>query len=1641
MRKIYLNLLVYCFAFLLVNNSATSQVVISQVYGGGGNAGSTYTNDFIEIFNRGTTSVSLSGWSVQYASSAGTTWAKTDLTNITLAPGQYYLIQEAQGAGGTTPLPAPDVMGTIAMSATAGKVVLLNVNTLIVAGTSCPAGATVQDIVGFGAAANCFEGAGPTPAPSNINAVLRASSGCTDANNNAADFAAGVPAPRNTLTSLNPCSGPISLTINDVSLNEGTSGTTSFIFTVSLSSPAGAGGVIFDISTLNNTATTADGDYSSNTLIGQTIAAGTSTYSFTVLVNGDITIEPNETFFVNVTNVVGATVTDGQGTGTLLNDDFPPNPYILLVNTYSQDFNTLANSGTSSALPTGWLFNESGTAANGLFAAGTGSSGTGDTYSFGAAASTERAFGGLQSGALIPTIGAQIQNNSGSTITKLKVSYTGEEWRLGTAARTDKLSFQYSLDATILTNGTWTDVSALDFITPNIVSVGAKDGNDAAFRTSLVYTLRNLSIPNGSVFLIRWNDFNASGADDGLAVDDFTIEANPVDLTPPAIVSISPANNATNLPVNISASVQFNEDVMKGTGNIRLRRTSDNSIHQTININSAAVTVSSSIVNIDLTILEVNTAYYFEIDNGAITDLDGNIFAGISGNGTWAFTTGINFYVANFQTCTSGITDGFTQYSVTGAIVWACTTFGRDPSAPAGTAAFPNAVQINGFAGGTNVPNIDWLISPSFNLTGTNFPLLSFWSRTAFNGQPLQLKVSTDYVSGNPTLATWTDINGKFPAQTSNIWTLSQNINLSAFKQSNVHFAFVYVSDDEEGARWTLDDVSLGNSPVPPPPSLTVSTTDIQFAFAASGTTVDKTFTFIGNDLTNNVNLNATGAFTLSKDGIAFSSSLLYTVAEANNITKTVYVRFAPTQNNQNFTGNISIASGSLIETVTLTGSSIDPATTLEVVNWNIEWFGSPDFGPVNDAQQQANVQTVLQNIGADIYGLIEVVDESRLATVVSNMPGYGYVISNYGSHTNTSANPPSNLAGAQKLAFVYRTSVFSNITTAPLLSQGINSAADITNPAYNYFASGRFPYMMTANVTLNGVTQNIRFVLIHGKANTSPTITSYNRRKSGADTLRYALNNLYPSDKIIFLGDFNDDLDSTITDGINPRITSYSAFINDNANFFAPTLALSLAGKKSTVSYNDVIDHVVISKEMQCSYMAGTANILTDVTNLVTNYGTTTTDHYPVFTRYDFNLEPNATISYTGSPYCSNGGTAVVTRTGTAGGVYSSSIGLVIDAATGTINLGTSVTGTYTVTYTIAAAGGCAVFTTTTSVTINPPPTITCPANIITNSSTGLCGTIVNYPNAVATGSPTPTVTYSIPSGSFFPIGVTTVTATATNICGTATCTFTVTVNNSQIPVINTPPANRTVCASANATFSVTATNAVSYQWQQYVAGTWSDINGAVGSTLTLNAVTHSMNTNTYRVNVLGVCTTVVSGAASLYINQLPAITLTSSNPPLLLPTQTTNITATVSPIGGTFAWLKNGAPRIPTVTTATLSNLTVDDAGTYRAVYTDLNGCINTSADLVVSAQTSEKFYVAPNPNLGQFSVRFYNQQNEQVTVKVFDSNGKLVHQQATSTGLPYTSIDINLGVASSGIYLVEIRGANNRLIGAKRIVVGQN
>jgi uncharacterized repeat protein (TIGR01451 family) len=869
-----------------IRNDDVASLVISQVYGGGNNSGAPLRNDFVEIFNRGTATIdfSITPYSVQYAS-LGSNFgsSKTNLTTGSIAPGKYFLVQESGGTTNGVALPTPDATGSIAMAGTSGKVALV-AGTNFLSSSACPGDdsvapfnpvdASIADFVGYGDTAStsghCYEGSAPAAAPSNTAAAFRKAGGCTDTNQNGADFFASTPSPRNSSSPANNCAGGATpnLSVNDVTVTEGNSGTTTATFTVTLSAAAQGTDVIFDIATQDNTATTAnsdyvaksltnqiipagqttytfsvtvnglttveadetffvnvsnvvgaavtdgqgvgtiqhddlptlsiddvsttegdsgtksisfhvslsaaapetvtfdiatadgtardhnpvseDNDYQARSLTAQTIAQGSSSFTFDVTVNGDLNIEPNETFFVNVTNVSGASILDGQGAGTIQNDDAPPvlsindvtqnegnaatstfsftvqlsapaktggvtfdiatqndtaaagsdyvaksqtsqnipegsqiytfdvtvngdtvfepnesffvnvtkvsgatvgdaqgvgtitnddaqptititnasitegnsgtslmaftvtlngtsqstvsvdyatadssatvadsdydsatgtinfapgdtsktftvtihgdtnaegdemflvnlssasgatvadnqalgtifldDPFsIAAVNTmYPENFDGLAQSGASSTTPTAWTRTENGSSANSTYTANNGGSTTGDTYSYGTTGAADRALGALRTGSLVPTIGAFYRNDTGVTINTLQINYTGEEWRLGTASRTDRLDFQYSTDATSLTTGTWTDVDALDFTTPNTTTTGAKDGNNATNRTAISNSITGLSIAPGVNVWIRWTDFDATGSDDGLAVDDFSITA------------------------------------------------------------------------------------------------------------------------------------------------------------------------------------------------------------------------------------------------------------------------------------------------------------------------------------------------------------------------------------------------------------------------------------------------------------------------------------------------------------------------------------------------------------------------------------------------------------------------------------------------------------------------------------------------------------------------------------------------------------------------------------------------------------------------------------------------------------------------------------------------------------------------------------------------------------------------------------------------------------------------------------------------------------------------------------------------------------------------------------------------------------
>jgi hypothetical protein len=379
-------------------------------------------------------------------------------------------------------------------------------------------------------------------------------------------------------------------------------------------------------------------------------------------------------------------------------------------------------------------------------------------------------------------------------------------------------------------------------------------------------------------------------------------------------------------------------------------------------------------------------------------------------------------------------------------------------------------------------------------------------------------------------------------------------------------------------------------------------------------------------------------------------------------------------------------------------------------------------------------------------------------------------------------------------------------------------------------------------------------------------------------------------------------------------------------------------------------------------------------------------------------------------------------------------------------------------------AAGNTSTCSFTVTVNDVQAPAISCPANIVRNTDAGACTASVVVPNPTysdncavtqltwamtgATVASSPATGINFVGTRTFNLngttgtGVTTITYTAKDAAGNTTiCSFTVTVNDAVRPIISGQPATRFVCAGSNAVFTVAATSnngPLAYQWQEWNGSAWVNIAGATTNSFSVANVSFTDNTRSFRVVLTGLCTIVNSDAATLYVNPLPTVSLLTSIPPILTPGQSMNINAVVSPAGGTYVWSFNGTV-VPSRTGSSWNGVTVDGIGTYRVTYTDPNGCSSTSANLVVTGQQSDGLWVYPNPNNGQFMVRYYNQLNENITVNVFDSKGARVFQKLAVGGTAYTLVEVSLGNQfAAGVYVVQVVNGSGKIVGAKQIIV---
>ena len=300
--------------------------------------------------------------------------------------------------------------------------------------------------------------------------------------------------------------------------------------------------------------------------------------------------------------------------------------------------------------------------------------------------------------------------------------------------------------------------------------------------------------------------------------------------------------------------------------------------------------------------------------------------------------------------------------------------------------------------------------------------------------------------------------------------------------------------------------------------------------------------------------------------------------------------------------------------TALVTDGTFDRTKTFDLAAWNVEWLGNTGFGPSNEQLQQDNVKCVVEKLKSDVIVLVEVCDTSKMKNIVP--AGYDYRCSaQYYSHfydtPETAADP------AQKVCVAFNKATVTPIEAECKAILTTNATFTAASPDNSFWASGRLPYMFTANVTLDGVTRKVRIVGIHAKAGAA--IADYNRRVPDVQALKKELDDKYPKEIVIVAGDFNDDLDSSITAG---QASSYANFMRDSANYRGITKVLSDAKKRSTIANADIVDHIMISNELFGAYLNNTADVATASSiGFINAYGSATTDHYPVWARFDLKL------------------------------------------------------------------------------------------------------------------------------------------------------------------------------------------------------------------------------------------------------------------------------------------------------------------------------------------------------------------------------------------------------------------------------------
>ena len=294
---------------------------------------------------------------------------------------------------------------------------------------------------------------------------------------------------------------------------------------------------------------------------------------------------------------------------------------------------------------------------------------------------------------------------------------------------------------------------------------------------------------------------------------------------------------------------------------------------------------------------------------------------------------------------------------------------------------------------------------------------------------------------------------------------------------------------------------------------------------------------------------------------------------------------------------------------------------SFKLVTWNTNWLGNILNGPTNEALQQRNFQQVLDSLKADVYVLEEVSNLSVFSSIVARN-------TNYKGFCTTAVSAGGIPADAQRVCFMYKKGVIDSVSSRPLLTKATPLPNYPENNPARFWASGRLPFLFVADANIDGVKKRLHIIGIHARANTGGSTTTlaakelqYAQRKYDVEVLKDSLDAQFPNANIIVAGDYNDDVDETVSDITSTKESSYKKFLDDTKNYQVVTKQLSDNGFRSFLSFNNMIDHVMVSNELVDNYVVN--SVSTEMGFLyVNNYSSTTSDHLPIYATFNFEIK-----------------------------------------------------------------------------------------------------------------------------------------------------------------------------------------------------------------------------------------------------------------------------------------------------------------------------------------------------------------------------------------------------------------------------------